>query len=1255
MAPVVEVTDISHSSSLLVQLNEQRLRGQFCDITIIAEDTKFKAHKNILAASSPYFKEVLSEDSVCRQPGQILELPDIQAEVFSDILNFIYNSRLSVPSPAAAKEIGAVGRRLGISRLENLDDSSADAKMDDSSVISSRLCGSPIDLTCPSRSAEPSSPLCFQELAKASSPAEDAHPDSERETAKILYNLSSVTSVPLPPPPDLAFVLKGSAGWDQDALPGNPSASITNNDEAQAPVSACSSPSGASYPASSTFCCGTCSRSFTTSSALSLHMKLHRTRRSLSCRHCGKGFIHIKRLQTHEVLCKEVEKPKENTLEGSEMPPDLVLPSKPVGAPASAKKGVMFRHRGLTRMDYISDQDHFVKVVDGHIIYFCTVCERSYMTLSSLKRHSNVHSWRRKYPCRYCDKVFALAEYRTKHEVWHTGERRYQCIFCWETFVTYYNLKTHQKAFHGINPGLISSEKTPNGGYKPKLNALKLYRLLPMRSQKRPYKTYSQGLVPDNLLLPTQPIPMTLGDSDSLDGNLVSSLGTSDVPSVFTTNGSSLELPEEEHFQQQDPTSDREMPVLPPVDEKAQPDNRPGAPTEAPTVIAYGRPASSVIVHSTSVKSQTSSVITYNSKSSDALLDTGPPLLLPQSSPATVVAKPIKKQVLKDYIQSQKADERASEENGTEHGHRVRGVRAGRTMTYMAKPAYVGTTSESRAAPLCQITVRIGEEAIVKRRISETDLMLDKSGRVGSRRFDFGRDRNDEKQQPHPTLTLHSKHGNRSYTNESGEEDSDRGDTEDQLWRPYYSYKPKRKACGGSGGTSGNAMPKMKKSRWRRKLRSLRWMKRTEKAKEAGEEEEEEEETKDDASVGTSEPLSTEVPGGISEGEGTDQPSKAGSIRGSEWKHECSVCGKLFSALKKLRKHERVHGRLGKEDHSLAPMPGTPHRVGRKPLVKFTCAHCTKVCKTAAALSRHMKRHEGKQPEPAPLPTPTTVIAYSKKTPDVPPVTPSPVVKEETTQEMQVSSSSGEAPLCRQEVPEDDLPPMDLTPYDVRTLAPMLPEESSPPPDGDKSPFPEELPIHPPTLEAATSLVEVPPSLPHSLQDPVISHTGLVQKEVLVPPPEMEEEQYPVQEYPLPLLVPGSCRTRKDLEDKASFLAYPSAIQFNAVGKAGSSDGDSKVSFYPDPYPLMYGHQLLAAYPYNFTLPVALNMVVPDDKGQPLPFLPSVFSYSMNPCRSEVHEGGAGSNGGMTMGGSMLRESRGEPTASERLKKGSLL
>lgn len=147
---------------------------------------------------------------------------------------------------------------------------------------------------------------------------------------------------------------------------------------------------------------------------------------------------------------------------------------------------------------------------------------------------------------------------------------RYQCIFCWETFVTYYNLKTHQRAFHGISPGLLASEKTPNGGYKPKLNTLKLYRLLPMRAAKRPYKTYSQA-APDAPLSPSLNTPAPVA-----------------------------------------------MPASPPPGPPPAP--QPGPP---PSVIAFAHPAPSVIVHgrsssggagvgaATAGGAQAASVITY--------------------------------------------------------------------------------------------------------------------------------------------------------------------------------------------------------------------------------------------------------------------------------------------------------------------------------------------------------------------------------------------------------------------------------------------------------------------------------------------------------------------------------------------------------------------------------------------------------------------------------------------------------------------
>ena len=47
-----DLKDNLHSDTVLSILNEQRIRGILCDVTIIVEDTKFKAHSNVLAASS---------------------------------------------------------------------------------------------------------------------------------------------------------------------------------------------------------------------------------------------------------------------------------------------------------------------------------------------------------------------------------------------------------------------------------------------------------------------------------------------------------------------------------------------------------------------------------------------------------------------------------------------------------------------------------------------------------------------------------------------------------------------------------------------------------------------------------------------------------------------------------------------------------------------------------------------------------------------------------------------------------------------------------------------------------------------------------------------------------------------------------------------------------------------------------------------------------------------------------------------------
>lgn len=89
----------SYLSRLLSELNEQRKRDFFCDCSIIVEGRVFKAHRNILFASSGYFRALLVhylQDNVQRHSTASLDI--VTAEAFSFILDFLYSGRLDLRS-----------------------------------------------------------------------------------------------------------------------------------------------------------------------------------------------------------------------------------------------------------------------------------------------------------------------------------------------------------------------------------------------------------------------------------------------------------------------------------------------------------------------------------------------------------------------------------------------------------------------------------------------------------------------------------------------------------------------------------------------------------------------------------------------------------------------------------------------------------------------------------------------------------------------------------------------------------------------------------------------------------------------------------------------------------------------------------------------------------------------------------------------------------------------------------------------------
>lgn len=874
--------DSAHPHSVLSKLNEQRSQGLFCDVTIVVEDVKFRAHRNILAASSGYFKNALTAPETWSS-SQVLELMDLKSEVFANILNFIYCSKLTSCGTEDTGGLVAAGKRLGIPFLEKLAEKekqqSAVPPNLSECVKSTDFSAAPVPKktkkevprleeidsargpritnafsiteVCPGNnpftplgqpSGERQSPDVGQlpsscpttsclnmsnetthalsEHSYAVSQATDDKDNSQWDNKKLckpsvsqpkqlIYRNAgplkkrhrlrgtlgkSILPTPAEPHTDKPNTIAPTLA---DAVTVAPAAvmtppplfSVAETEKTLEPLPPVTTdnlqtdlgpPTLSPHPEDSIsiYSCEHCPEIFTNKALLTIHTEVHKKRfvSHLFCKFCHRKFIHLKRLRNHEQVCLKVvrgppkldandKEAKEESHSESVSDTENTTTQEP---PADLSTSDIPESPSLDEPD--PSEDEKTRIPGGHQRrYNCSVCKRVYVTLSSLKRHENVHSWQRAYPCHYCNKVFALAEYRTKHEIWHTGERRYQCIFCLETFMTYYILKNHQKSFHGIDPRLAVKKKAANGGLKASVYPIKLYRLLPMKFRKRQYKTYSH----------------TYSESDQapLDSNSLippfeenSHMDTASFPLTFMA------------------TTKMVAPVMPRIsfDKPCDQDTDHSLNTELdscpPNIRENETKDTSFIAFDGSPLQPETTAVDYND----------PPALINSdhmSKNASILnsLKTVKK--LSELSASAKKVEEMTKEilqSGTENLIQDK-TRGAKTETYIAKPACPGPSVDGDTLPLCQITVKIGNEAIIRRRIKGSKLFPRKKRRI--RKFS-------EVESPSESLSsmdntesprLRLRQDISATTVPEVYEDPNDCDTADMLWRPYYSYKAKKK------------------------------------------------------------------------------------------------------------------------------------------------------------------------------------------------------------------------------------------------------------------------------------------------------------------------------------------------------------------------------------------------------------------------------------------------------------------------------
>ncbi|XP_071754438.2 zinc finger and BTB domain-containing protein 21 [Centroberyx gerrardi] len=117
MESLVHYSNPSHAPSVLGVFNEQRLRGQMCDVVLVVADQRYQAHRSVLAASSEYFQSLFTRMDA--EALKVVHLDFCEPDAFEIVLNYIYSSSLFVDKGSLAA-IQELGYSLGIPFLTNI-------------------------------------------------------------------------------------------------------------------------------------------------------------------------------------------------------------------------------------------------------------------------------------------------------------------------------------------------------------------------------------------------------------------------------------------------------------------------------------------------------------------------------------------------------------------------------------------------------------------------------------------------------------------------------------------------------------------------------------------------------------------------------------------------------------------------------------------------------------------------------------------------------------------------------------------------------------------------------------------------------------------------------------------------------------------------------------------------------------------------------------------------------------------------------